>query len=54
MALTEPTMTAIAALHVLQRVYAADPGAAEVIALARRNTEDRRWQVRDTGMEQGV
>ena len=52
MALTEPTLTAIASLHVLHRVYASDPDAAEVIALARRNTEDRRWQARDTGMEQ--
>ncbi len=51
MSLTEPTLTAVAALHVLQRVYASDPDAAEVIALARRNTEDRRWQARDTGME---
>lgn len=52
MALVEPTMTAIAALHVLQRVHAGEPDAAEVIALARRSTEDRRWQVRDTGSEQ--
>lgn len=51
MTLVEPTLTAVAALHVLQRLHATDPDAADVIALARRNTEDRRWHARDTGME---
>ncbi len=47
--LTEPTQQAVSALHVLTRVYADDPTAGAVMALAARVGQDPKWQLRDTG-----
>ena len=47
--LAEPSQPAVSALHVLTRVYAADPVAAKVMDVARAVGQDPRWQVRDTG-----
>ena len=49
LALTEPTQPAVSALHVLTRVYAVDPKAEAVMALAARVGQDPKWQLRDTG-----
>ena len=49
LALAEPTLPAVSALHVLTRVYADDPVAAKVMHVARSVGQDPRWQVRDTG-----
>lgn len=47
--LVEPSLPAVSALHVLNRVYADDPAARGVRAIAARVANDPRWQVRDTG-----
>lgn len=47
MTLVEPTQTAVAAVQVLQRSWASDATAQDVIALARKEGIDRRWQPRD-------
>ena len=47
--LSEPTLPAVSALHVLKGVYADDPAAAKVMDVARTVGQDARWQVRDTG-----
>ncbi len=49
LALTEPTQPAVSALHVLTRIYADDPQAGAVMALAARVGQDPKWQLRDTG-----
>jgi hypothetical protein len=49
LSLVEPTQTAVAALHTLQRSFGGDPVAAPVIVLARKEGNDRRWQARDPG-----
>ncbi len=47
--LAEPTQPAVSALHVLTKVYADDPAAGGVRAVASKVASDPRWQVRDTG-----
>ncbi len=47
--LADPTHTAVAALHALQRTYASDPTVLPVIALVQKEGHDRRWTARDTG-----
>ncbi len=47
--LAEPTQPAVSALHVLTKVYADDPAAGGVRAVASKVSNDPRWQVRDTG-----
>ena len=49
LALAEPTLPAVSALHVLTKQYANDPVAAKVMEVARSVRQDVRWQVRDTG-----
>ena len=49
LALAEPTLPAVSALHVLTRVYGDDPAAAKVMEVARTVGQDARWQVRDAG-----
>jgi hypothetical protein len=46
--LAEPTLTAVAATQVLARVYSSDPVASPIIALARKEGVDRRWQPRES------
>jgi hypothetical protein len=48
--LADPTPTAVAALQALQRTYASDPTAMQVIELVRKEGHDRRWLARDTGL----
>ena len=48
LALTEPTQPTVSALHVLTRVYADDPKAEAVMALAARVGQDPKWQLRET------
>ena len=47
--LAEPTLAAVAATQVLARVYSNDPVAIPIIALARKDGIDRRWQPREQG-----
>ncbi|MBC7844622.1 MAG: hypothetical protein H7099_20105 [Gemmatimonadaceae bacterium] len=47
--LVEPSLPAVSALYVLTRVYADDPAARGVHAVAVKVAKDPRWQVRDTG-----
>jgi hypothetical protein len=45
--LVDPTLTAAAALQLLQRTYADAPAVQPILALAARAAPDSRWQVRD-------
>jgi hypothetical protein len=45
--LVDPTLTAAAALQLLQRTYANAPAVQPILALAARAAPDSRWQVRD-------
>jgi len=47
--LAEPTQTAVAALHALQRGYGDDAEVAPTITLALRPEQDHRWHARDPG-----
>jgi len=48
LALAEPTLPTVSALHVLTKQYANDPVAAKVMEVARSVRQDARWQVRDS------
>lgn len=49
MTLADPTHTAVAAVHVLRRVFANDAIVVPVLALVSKEGTDRRWQARDPG-----
>lgn len=49
LSLNEPTLIAVAAMQVLQRVYANDVHVEPLLALARKHGYDRRWLSRDGG-----